>query len=107
MLLQGEESVVANRSETGLELGPDLDRATGHVIIENELVRVMRWNFAHWGDATGWHRHKPAYVIGPLVDGRLEIDHVGGTDVSGLTKAGCYFPQSGVEDDVPNGNDCP
>ena len=107
MLLQGEESVVANRSETGLVLSPDLDKATDHVIIENERVRVMRWNFAQWGDATGWHRHKPACVIVLLVDGRLEIDHAGGTNVSGLTKGGCYFPQSGVEDDVPNGNDCP
>ena len=104
---------MANRSETGpvsgsesgSGSGPDLGKAIGHVIIENERVRVTRWDFAQPGDATGWHRHEHDYVIVPLFDGRLEIDHAGGTDISELTQGGSYFRQSGVEHDVRNGNE--
>ena len=96
---------MANRSETALVSGPDLGKATGHVIIENKRFRMMRWNFAQRGDATGWHRHKRAYVIVRLVEGRLEIDYAGGSDISGLTKGGRYFWQSGVKFHVCDGKD--
>ena len=86
---------------------PEPGKAVGQVIIENERVRVTRWDFAEEGDATGWHRHEHDYVIVPLSDGRLVIEHAGGTDISELTQGGSYFRQSGVEHDVRNGNDVP
>ena len=100
---------MANRSETGPVSGPesgpemtsgpgpDSGKATGHMIIENERVRVTRWDVVQRGDATGWHRHKHDYVIVPLVEGRLEIDYAGGSDISGLTKGGNDFPYSFVD----------
>jgi len=90
-----------------MEDRPEPGKAVGTVIIENERVRVTRWDFAHKGDATGWHRHEHDYVIVPLFDGRLAIDHEGGTDISELTLGGSYFRNSGVEHDVLNGNDFP
>ena len=97
--------VSGSGSESGSGSGPDSGKAIGHVIIENERVRVTRWDFAQPGDATGWHRHEHDYVIVPLFDGRLEIAHAGGTDISELTQGGSYFRQSGVEHDVRNGNE--
>jgi quercetin dioxygenase-like cupin family protein len=86
---------------------PESGKAVGQVIIENERVRVTRWDFAEKGAATGWHRHEHDYVIVPLSEGRLVIEHAGGTDISELTQGGCYFRPSGVEHDVQNGNDFP
>ena len=86
---------------------PEPGKAVGQVIIENDRVRVTRWDFAKEGDATGWHRHQHDYVIVPLFDGRLEIAHAGGTDISELTQGGSYLRPSGVEHDVRNGNDFP
>ena len=86
---------------------PQPGKAVGRVIIENEPVRVTRWDFAEEGDATGWHRHEHDYVIVPLSDGRLVIEPCGGTDSSELMQGGSYFRASGVEHDVRNGNDFP
>ena len=86
---------------------PESDKAVGQLIIENERVRVTRWDFAEKGVATGWHRHEHDYVIVPLSEGRLVIEHAGGTNISELTQGGCYFRPSGVEHDVQNGNDFP
>ena len=86
---------------------PQPGKAIGTVIIENERVRVTRWDFAGEGDATGWHRHEHDYVIVPLLDGRLVIEHGEGTDISELTQGVSYFRNSGVEHDVRNGNSFP
>ena len=78
--------------------------AIGTVLIENERVRVTRWDFAQAGDCTGWHRHEHDYVVVPLFDGDLRIDNGAETVISSLTTGGSYFRQAGVEHDVCNGN---
>ena len=81
------------------------DGAIGTVLIENERVRVTRWDFPQPGDCTGWHRHEHDYVVVPLFDGDLRIDTGAGTVTSSLTTGGSYFREAGVEHDVCNGND--
>ena len=79
--------------------------AVGTVLIENDLVRVTRWDFPQPGDFTGLHRHEHDYVVVPLFDGDLRIDNGTKTMISSLTIGGSYFRQAGVEHDVCNGND--
>ena len=79
--------------------------AVGTVLIENDRVRVTRWDFPNPGDCPGWHRHEHDYVVVPLFDGDLRIDNGTGTVISSLTTGGSYFRQAGVEHDVCNGND--
>ena len=81
------------------------DGAIGTVLIENERVRVTRWDFPQPGDCTGWHRHEHDYVVVPLFDGDLRIDTGAETVTSSLTTGGSYFGNAGVADDVCNGND--
>jgi len=76
------------------------------VLIDNEVVRVTRWDFAP-GAATGWHRHEHDYVIVPLVDGTLRLVEPGGERDSPLTTGAPYFRPAGVEHDVVNANDHP
>ena len=83
----------------------DGGRAVGTVLIENERVRVTRWDFARPSDCTGWHRHAHDYVVVPLFDGNLRIDDGSAVAVSSLTTGGSYFRKAGVEHDVCNGND--
>ena len=79
--------------------------AVGIVLIENERVRVTRWDLPQTRDCTGWHRHEHDYVVVPLFDGDLRIDTGSGIATSSLTTGGSYFCQAGVEHDVCNGND--
>jgi quercetin dioxygenase-like cupin family protein len=79
-------------------------RAIPTVLIENERVRVTRWQFAP-GAATGWHRHEHDYVIVPLLSGRLRYEDAGGTAESELAAGQPYFREAGIEHDVANAND--
>ena len=74
------------------------------VLIDNERVRVSRWEFAP-GAATGWHRHEHDYVVVPLVAGTLRLEETDGTRESQLAVGSPYFRQAGVEHDVVNAND--
>ena len=75
------------------------------MLIENERVRVTRWDFPQPGDGTSWHRHKHDYVVVPLFDGDLRIDTGAKTSTSSLTAGGSYLRDASVEHDVCNGND--
>jgi quercetin dioxygenase-like cupin family protein len=79
-------------------------RAEPTVLIDNDRVRVTRWQFAA-AAATGWHRHEHDYVVVPLVDGKLELVEPDGNRVSELTTGVPYFREAGVEHDVVNAND--
>jgi quercetin dioxygenase-like cupin family protein len=79
-------------------------RAEATVLIDNETVRVTRWQFAP-GEATGWHRHEYDYVVVPLVDGELQLVEPDGERVAELTTGSPYFRETGVEHDVVNAND--
>lgn len=81
-------------------------RAVPTVQIDNESVRVTRWDFAP-GAATGYHRHDLDYVIIPLVTGLLGLSGPAGATRSELASGRCYFRQAGVEHDVKNVNDFP
>ena len=59
--------------------------AVGTVLIENDRVRVTRWDFPNPGDCTGWHRHEHDYVVVPLFDGELRIDNDSKIMTSSLT----------------------
>lgn len=76
------------------------------ILIENERVRVTRWNFSGRGNNTGWHRHDYDYVVVPLFDGWLDIKLAGGETVLAEMRNGVpYYRELGVEHDVRNGND--
>ena len=79
-------------------------RASATVLIDNERVRVTRWQFAP-GAATGWHRHEYDYVIVPLTDGKLRLVEADGSRYSELKVGVPYFRETGVEHDVVNAND--
>ena len=79
--------------------------AVGTVLIENDQVRVTRWEFRNPEDCTGWHRHEHDYLVVPLFDGELQIDTGSEIVRSSLTTGGVYFRQAGVEHNVCNGND--
>jgi len=78
--------------------------ATSTVLIDNDRVRVTRWDFAP-GAATGWHRHEYDYVIVPLTDGKLKLVEPDGDRDSKLETGAPYFRETGVEHDVVNTND--
>jgi quercetin dioxygenase-like cupin family protein len=76
--------------------------ATGTVQIDNEHVRVMRWDFAP-GAETGWHRHGFLYVVVPVTDGTLLIELPDGKAMTAELKAGVsYTRDAGVAHNVIN-----
>lgn len=72
--------------------------------IENDRVIVSEWRFAP-GASTGWHRHEHAYVVVPLMDGRLRIVTADGEGVFDMKKGAPYYRPKGVEHDVINASD--
>ncbi|MDF1586700.1 cupin domain-containing protein [Marinimicrococcus flavescens] len=73
--------------------------------IDNERVRVTTWRFAP-GAATGWHRHEMAYVIVPLITGKLKLVGPDGAETIAELQAGIpYYKDAGVEHDVINPNE--
>ena len=80
------------------------ERAEPTTLIENERVRVTRWQFAP-GAATGWHRPEHDYVIVPLASGTLRLVEPDGERDSVLETGVPYTRPSGVEHDVVNAND--
>ena len=78
--------------------------AVSTILIENDRVRVTRWEFAP-GATTGWHRHEYDYVVVPVVDGGLRLVEAGGERLAELTVGVPYFREEGVEHEVVNAND--
>lgn len=75
------------------------------VHIDDDRFKVTEWRFAP-GAETGWHRHGHDYVIVPLTDGTLALDHPGGTRTEArLTQGVPYSRRTGVEHNVTNGSD--
>lgn len=76
--------------------------AIGTVQIDDEKVKVTRWDFDP-GAETGWHRHGMAYVVTPVTDGTLLLELPGGETATAELKAGvCYARGFGVEHNVVN-----
>ncbi len=81
--------------------------ATGTVQIDDEHIRVTRWDF-NPGAETGWHRHGWLYVVVPIHDGTLLVELPGSETMTAELKAGVsYTRAAGVEHNVVNGGTAP
>jgi quercetin dioxygenase-like cupin family protein len=79
-------------------------RATAHVQIENEWVKVTEWRFAP-GAETGQHVHAHDYVVVPLTSGVLRLEERTEHTEARLTSGAAYAREKGVEHNVINAND--
>ncbi len=81
--------------------------ATGTVQIDDDKVRVTRWDFEP-GAETGWHRHGMAYVVTPVTDGTLLLELPGGATATAELKSGVSYARApGVEHNVVNAGTAP
>ena len=78
-------------------------RATAHVQVENEWVKVTEWRFAP-GAETGHHVHAHDYVVVPLTSGMLRLEEPLGHREARLTSGVAYAREKGVEHNVVNTN---
>ncbi len=78
-------------------------KATSHVQVENERLRVTEWRFAP-GAETGHHVHAHDYVVVPLTSGALRLEEPGGPRQAQLTSGMAYAREKGVEHNVVNVN---
>ena len=77
--------------------------ATSVVMVEDEKVRVTRWDFAP-GAETGWHRHGMDYVVTTLTPCVFELEEPGGGSRRVEMEAGLSYRRGeGVEHNVVNG----
>jgi quercetin dioxygenase-like cupin family protein len=79
-------------------------RATAHVQIENEWVKVTEWRFAP-GAETGHHVHAYDYVVVPLTSGVLRLEDRDGRRDAQLTSGQAYVRHEGVAHNVINANE--
>ena len=78
-------------------------RATAHVQVENDWVKVTEWRFAP-GAETGFHVHAYDYVVVPLTSGVLRLEEAAGPRVAQLTSGVAYAREKGVQHNVVNAN---
>ncbi|MFN3938328.1 MAG: nuclear transport factor 2 family protein [Gemmobacter sp.] len=72
------------------------------VHIEDDRFKVTEWKFAP-GAETGWHTHGHDYVIVPLTDGNLRLDHPDGQVSHAALHHGVpYSRRVGVHHNVTN-----
>ena len=83
------------------------EKAKPTVQIDNDKVKVTRWDFSS-GEETGWHRHEMDYIVVPLTDGALTAEMPDGLAVeNNLTIGASYARLVGVEHNIINNNDGP
>lgn len=81
--------------------------AVGTLLMENERVRVTRFDFAP-GAQTGWHVHPHEYVITTLTECHLRLELPGGETRDSIVAAGsAYTRPEGTEHNVINGGSAP
>jgi len=81
--------------------------ATSAVMVDDERVRVTRWDFEP-GAETGWHRHGMDYVVTTLTPCVFLLEEPGGGSRSVVMEAGqSYRRGEGVEHNVVNGGEAP
>lgn len=78
-------------------------RATAHVQVENEWVKVTEWRFVP-GAETGHHVHAHDYVVVPLTSGKLRLEDGATTSEVQLTSGVAYARKQGVAHNVFNPN---
>jgi mannose-6-phosphate isomerase-like protein (cupin superfamily) len=85
----------------------DRPQATHEVLIDDDKVRVTRWDFVP-GAETGWHRHGMDYVITTVTPCRMLLEEPGGGSRRVDMKAGiAYRREEGVEHNVVNAASAP
>ena len=83
------------------------EKATSTVQVDDEKVRVTRWDFSP-GAETGWHKHGMDYVVVPLTDGTLSAELLDGSTVENqLTIGSSYARGAGVEHNIVNASNSP
>jgi len=79
-------------------------KATPHVQVDNEWVKVTEWRFAPGAD-TGYHVHEHDYVVVPLTTGILRLEEPTGIRQVTLEMGVSYARTRGVAHNVINAND--
>ncbi len=79
-------------------------KATPHVQVDNEWVKVTEWRFAPGAD-TGFHVHEHDYVVVPLTTGILRLEEPTGIREVTLQMGVSYARTRGVAHNVINAND--
>ncbi|MEP3279618.1 MAG: cupin domain-containing protein [Stappiaceae bacterium] len=81
--------------------------AKHNVQIDDDRVRVTRWDFAP-GEQTGWHRHEMDYVVTLLTDCHFMLEEPDGQvrEVE-MTAGESYRRSVGVSHNVINGGAAP
>jgi quercetin dioxygenase-like cupin family protein len=75
--------------------------------VDDERVRVTRWDFAP-GAATGFHVHEYPYVVTYLTDAKLRIvDKDGQKTMVEMKAGGSYSRPKGIAHDVINAGSAP
>lgn len=81
--------------------------ANATVLVDDERVRVTRWDFAP-GAETGWHRHGMDYVVTTLTPCSFLLEEPGGGSRRVDMEAGiAYRRDEGIEHNVVNGGSEP
>ena len=75
-------------------------------LLEDERVRITRWDFAPGGE-TGWHRHEHDYVVVPLTDCAFYLEEPDGNRSVDVAAGAPYRRDEGVEHNVVNRGDKP
>ena len=82
-------------------------QATHEVLVDDDKVRVTRWDFAP-GAETGWHRHSMNYVVTTLTPCAFLLEEPGGGSRRVDMEAGAaYRRDEGVEHNVVNAGSAP
>ena len=85
----------------------DRPAAIPTILVDDERVRVTRWDFAP-GAETGWHTHELDYVVTPITDMRMMLQEPGGVERILETPLGQSYRRScGVEHNVINAGEAP
>ena len=83
------------------------EKAKPTIQIDDERVKVTRWNFPP-GAETGWHTHEMDYIVVPLTEGTLNAELPDGSTVeTELTIGASYARLAGVSHNVININNAP
>lgn len=70
-------------------------------LIDDEMVRVIRWDFAPGAD-TGHHVHGYGYVVVPMTDCHFLIEEAGGERRVDMAAGAAYRRDAGVAHNVVN-----
>jgi len=78
------------------------DKCSSTLLVENERVRVTRFDFGP-NQETGWHIHEYDYVITAITDCFMMLQNPDGTEAeSEVTAGNAYMRDAGVHHNVIN-----